>query len=152
MRLDLVTNTMLKDAIVNGQINVNNASLWRPLIDVHDAANAYIRALDSNTDITGVFNVATDNYTIGRLADIVQSEAATHGIEAKVNVRNIPDVRSYRVTSKKAKSTIDFKPEISMRETVRHMIQMIRDNNITDFDNPKYYNVEQMKLFLQDKT
>jgi len=148
MRFDLVTNAMLKDAVTTGTVNVHNASLWRPLIDVHDAANAYLRAIDAGDEVTGIFNVATDNYTIGRLADIVQEEAAAAGIESKVNVLNIPDVRSYRVTSDKARATLDFSPEIDMRETVRRIVQMIKQGAVTDFTDSKYYNVLKMKEFL----
>src|SRR4029077_12595522 len=57
MRLDLVVNTMFKCAIRDGEITVNNPSIWRPIISIEDAASAYIRAIEANEMVSGIFNV-----------------------------------------------------------------------------------------------
>ncbi len=43
MRLDLIINTMFKTAVCERRIMVNNPSIWRPILSIEDAANAYIR-------------------------------------------------------------------------------------------------------------
>src|SRR5580704_558264 len=71
MRLDLVINTMFKDALRNGEITVNNPAIWRPIISMEDAANAYVRAIEASEKLSGIFNVASGNYTIGEVGDLV---------------------------------------------------------------------------------
>ena len=67
MRLDLIVNTMFKFAMSKGEVTVNNASIWRPILDIRDAAMAYLRAIQAHSSISGVFNIASDNYTVGQV-------------------------------------------------------------------------------------
>ena len=53
MRLDLIINTMLKAAMKDRTITVNNPSIWRPILSIDDAATAYIRAIEANEKISG---------------------------------------------------------------------------------------------------
>ena len=71
MRLDLVVNAMFKSSIADGVITVNNPAIWRPILSVRDAAAAYIRSIETNSGISGVFNVASGNYTVGEIDDYV---------------------------------------------------------------------------------
>ena len=52
-------------AIVN--ITVNNPSIWRPILSIEDAATAYVRAIEANQRISGIFNIASGNYTVGEV-------------------------------------------------------------------------------------
>src|ERR1039458_1538056 len=61
MRLDLIVNTMFKTAMRDRTITVNNPSIWRPILSIEDAATAYIRAVETNQKISGIFNVASGN-------------------------------------------------------------------------------------------
>ena len=72
MRLDLVVNTMFKTAVADKVITVNNPAIWRPILSIQDAASAYIRAIEANEGISGIFNVASGNYTVGELGDLVK--------------------------------------------------------------------------------
>ncbi len=54
-------------------ITVNNPSIWRPLLGIQDAATAYIRAIEANQKISGIFNIASGNYTVGEVADLVKA-------------------------------------------------------------------------------
>jgi nucleoside-diphosphate-sugar epimerase len=53
-------------------ITVNNPSIWRPILGIEDAATAYIRAVEANYKLSGIFNVASGNYTVGEVADLVK--------------------------------------------------------------------------------
>src|SRR6201998_2845710 len=57
MRLDLIVNTMFKSAIKDRTIIINNPSIWRPILSIQDAATAYIRSIEANHKISGIFNV-----------------------------------------------------------------------------------------------
>ena len=74
MRLDLIINTMFACAMRDGQITVHNPSIWRPIISIEDAASAYMRAIEANERMSGIFNVASGNYTVGEAADQVKTE------------------------------------------------------------------------------
>lgn len=146
MRFDLVTNAMVRSALTRKRIDVHNPSLWRPLLDVRDAARAYLCALDADQSITGIFNIAQDNYTIGHLADEVAQELKQFGLDVPLNIEHRHDVRSYRVSVAKASAVLGFRPTLSMKDTVREIMAHILQNEIMDFDDPRYYNVEQMKV------
>src|ERR1700744_5312542 len=65
MRFDLLVNTMFKCAMKDGVIRVNNPATWRPILSIEDAAMAYIRAVEANQSLSGIFNVASGNHTVG---------------------------------------------------------------------------------------
>ena len=149
MRLDLVVNTMFKSAVSDGVITVNNPAIWRPILAVEDAATAYIRAIEANQSISGVFNVASGNYTVGEIADYVKDAVEQFlDIHAKLNIRHIQDFRNYKVSIKKANEVLSFKP----RYDIVAMVKTLADNlvNFKDFDNPKYYNIQVFKSMHQD--
>ena len=87
MRLDLIVNTMFKTAVCDHQITVNNPSIWRPILSVQDAANAYIRAIEASPRISGIFNIASGNYTVGEVGDLVRAAVEEHmGISVKLTM------------------------------------------------------------------
>src|SRR5207245_849956 len=46
MRFDLIVNMMFRNAMKERVININNPSIWRPILSIEDAATAYIRAVE----------------------------------------------------------------------------------------------------------
>ena len=141
MRLDLIVNTMFKTALATGEIIINNPSIWRPILSIQDAANAYVRAIEAAPAISGVFNIASGNYTVGEVADYVK-EAVEKKLKKKVklNIKNIQDFRKYKVSVEKAMNMLSFKPA----HTVESILDDLIDNldKFKDFDNPNYYNIQ----------
>ena len=144
MRFDLVVNTMTKTALTENKIVVNNPSLWRPLVDIRDVVSAYIRSIESSLEITGIYNISYDNYTIGRLADEIKDELNNCGYDIKIIVKNIQDVRNYKVTNSKAKMQLDFTPKLSPRDSVKEILKNIDAKKI-NFNENKYYNIATFK-------
>ena len=72
MRLDLIVNTMFKNGVRNREITVNNPSIWRPILSIEDATNGYVRAIEASDRISGIFNIASGNYTVGEVGDLVK--------------------------------------------------------------------------------
>jgi len=67
MRYDLVVNTFLKDVLSKGYLTIHyGGEMWRPLVDVRDAARAYITCLEADeSKVHGqVFNVVYGNFRI----------------------------------------------------------------------------------------
>lgn len=141
MRLDLIVNTMFKTALSTGEIIINNPSIWRPILSIQDAANAYVRAIEAAPAISGVFNIASGNYTVGEVADYVK-EAVEKKLKKKVklNIKNIQDFRNYKVSVEKAMNMLSFKPAHTVESILDDLIENL--DKFKDFDNPNYYNIQ----------
>lgn len=149
MRLDLVINTMFKAAISTGAITVNNPAIWRPILSIQDAVDAYTRAIEVDYEISGIFNVASGNYTVGELADIVMDViVASLGTKIKVKIKHIKDFRNYKVTVEKARNILSFKPKRGAEAIVEELIKNL--DTFKDFDNPNYYNIEVFKNLMSE--
>jgi nucleoside-diphosphate-sugar epimerase len=144
MRLDLIVNTMFKAAMKDHVITVNNPSIWRPILSIDDAATAYIRAVEANQKISGVFNVASGNYTVGEVADLVKSAIEDRmGIKVGLEIKHIQDFRNYKVTTEKAANVLSFHPMGDVRSIVLNLIDNYEE--FRDFDNPVYSNIQSFK-------
>ena len=143
MRYDLVVNAMTKTALTKGKIVVHNPSLWRPIIDINDVCTAYVRSIESNPFLSGVYNICYDNYTIGRLAEEIREELKDHGFEIELEILNRQDVRNYKACNTKAKVELDFVPSTPPRQSVKNILENIGDN--FDFSDKKYYNIKVFK-------
>jgi nucleoside-diphosphate-sugar epimerase len=144
MRLDLIVNTMFKCAIQDGVITINNPAIWRPILDIRDAASAYIRAIEANEAISGIFNVASGNYTVGEVGDYVHTGLIKLlDIHPKLNIKRIEDFRNYKVSIKKAQEVLSFKPMYSVVDTIKSLVDNL--DSFRDFDNPQYYNIHTFK-------
>ncbi len=145
MRLDLIINTMFKSAMRDGEITVNNPSIWRPIISIEDATRAYIRAIEANQKIWGVFNVASGNYTVGEVADQVKMEIEERlGERVKLNIKHVKDARNYKVSFEKAKNVLSFHPRHDVKSIVRNLIENM--DRFSDWDNQLYYNIQTFQL------
>src|SRR5690606_19617743 len=72
MRLDLVVNALFRTSVTEGVIRVNNPAIWRPILSMQDAVSAYVRAIECRPSISGIFNIASGNYTLGEVGDQVR--------------------------------------------------------------------------------
>lgn len=150
MRYDLVVNTFVKDALSKGYITIYyGGEMWRPLVEVRDVARAFARLLTAEEDrIAGqIFNLVYRNYRISELALRVQRGLREVGVKVEIRADyQYKGVRTYRVLGKKLDRVVGFEPQISVEDSVKHMVSQIRQNGLTDFDNPRYYNIQWMKL------
>jgi nucleoside-diphosphate-sugar epimerase len=144
MRFDLVVNTMFKNALMHGEITVNNPSIWRPIFHIQDACTAYIRAIQAPDYISGVFNVASDNYTLGQIGDVVSVEMSKLlNKEIKVHINDVKDFRNYKVSIQHAKLTLGFTPIYTVKDIIHDLFQ--KASNITNLEDDKFYNIKVFK-------
>lgn len=140
MRLDLVVNTMFMSALTNRTIVVNNPAIWRPILSIRDATSAYIRAVESAHEISGIFNVASGNYTVGEIADYVREGVRDYlDVATRIEVRDLQDYRNYKVTCEKAANILGFKPRCDVKDIVKDLAENFE--NFKDMDNTRYYNI-----------
>lgn len=145
MRLDLIVNTMFRDAVRHQMITVNNPAIWRPVLSIEDASRAYIRAIEAEPAIGGIYNIASANYTVGEIADLVNSELeAQAGIRPRLRIKHMSEFRSYKVKTDKAANMLSFHPRDDIRAIVQHLLANL--DAFKDWDNPAYYNLEYFKM------
>jgi len=144
MRLDLIVNTMFKSAILTNEINVHNPAIWRPILGISDAVTAYIRAIESDNHISGLFNVASGNYTVGEVADLVKNSINTKmNKDITLNIEHRQDYRNYKVSINRAKNILSFKPRSDIDDIVQDLI--INFDKFDDLKKKTYYNIEVFK-------
>jgi nucleoside-diphosphate-sugar epimerase len=140
MRFDLIVNTMYKTCVQDGRIVVNNASLWRPILDMRDAVSAYLRAIQADYTISGVFNIASDNYTVGQVGDMVKEEMERLlDRRLDIEIKHIEDYRNYKVAIGKARTVLGFEPSRTVRDMIADL-HAHRDE-YGDLDDDRYYNI-----------
>lgn len=140
MRFDLLVNTMFRASMVDGKITVNNPAIWRPLLDIRDAVNMYIKSIEADYAISGVFNAASENYTVGQVADMVQSELkrlADKDIE--IETKGVKDFRNYKVSIDKAKKELNYIPKYKIEDTIQDVFEHLDEYG--DFSDEMFYNI-----------
>ena len=151
MRFDLIINTMYKNAILNRKLTVNNPSIWRPIIDIRDTSQAFLRAIQANLSISGSFNVAVDNYTVGQIGDMVKEEMELlTGEKVAIEILDRQDFRNYKVSCHRAKNVLGFLPRYGVLEIIKSL-HAHRDE-YGDFSNDGFYNIATFKRVFSDMT
>lgn len=151
MRFDLIINTMFKCAMQTGVIRVNNPAIWRPFLSIEDAAMAYIRAVEANESLSGIFNIASGNHTVGEIGDLVQLAIREElGKKVSLDILHVKDVRNYKVSIERAKTILSFHPHNSVRCIVKNLIDHM--DKYGDWENPDYYNIHVFKSLEQART
>ncbi len=144
MRFDLIVNTMYKSAMIHGKLTVNNPSIWRPVIDVRDTSTAFLRAVQANLSISGSFNVAYDNFTVGQIGDMVKDgmEELT-GKKVRIETLDKEDFRNYKVSCLRAKNILGFLPRHGVFEILKSLHE--HHDEYGDFSNKNFYNIDTFK-------
>lgn len=138
MRYDLVVNLFTAQAKVNKEITVFGGSQQRPFVHIQDAANAMIFLLSHS--LTGVYNVANDDYNILEIGKLISDKTG-----CKINInKDVVDKRNYQVSNKKL-TNHGFKFSRSLSDDLS-IYEMFRDESSSEFFLDKYSNVKMMRL------
>ena len=150
MRLDLVVNTMFKTALQDGRITVNNPSIWRPILAIQDAASVYVRSVEAAPHVSGTFNVASENTTLGALADQVAATLRRElDLDPELRILDSHDVRNYKVAFDRARLVLGFHPSYDIDAIVTDLVQ--NRERFADLDNPAYYNIATFRSLTQEE-
>lgn len=139
IRFDLVVNTLVMRAIVHGKISIFGGEQYRPLLHVRDVASVICNAFEETH--TGIYNLHSENATIIKIAEHVKKYFPVLQIEmADVSFE---DNRNYRVSSKKAKMELNFKPVLTIADGIRELKQLfeegrVKNSFLTRFSNYLY--------------
>ncbi len=139
LRLDLVLNDFVANAVACGKINIlSDGSPWRPLIHVKDMARAIEWAIQRPADNGGNFlavntGIKTWNYQVRELAETVANVIT--GVEVMVNKDAAPDKRSYRVNFDLYKSLApEHQPQVTLHDAVNELQKHLTEMNFVDTD------------------
>lgn len=143
MRFDLVVNAMTKDAVTKKKIFVyNGGTQWRPFINVEDAADVFIRCLQSPLKmIKGqILNIGskTQNYRIIDIAHMVKNCIPLARI---VTQGRSHDARNYFVSFAKMEKILKMRAKRQLKESINKIKSSIINGEIKDVNDPSHYNI-----------
>jgi nucleoside-diphosphate-sugar epimerase len=150
MRFDLVVNTFVKDALLNGKLLLHGGGwMWRPLVDVRDASDAMIAAYEAPAEkVRGeIFNVLHSNYQIRELAMLVAGSVQLLGRSVTLEEQPAPRLtRDYECSNTKLASRLGFQPSRSVVEAIEGILAAIDVEDRTMLTDPRFYNIRWLEL------
>lgn len=150
MRYDLVVNAFARAAWEHGRLTVNaGGEMWRPLLAIEDAAEAYANALELPADLVRgrAFNVLHKNYRILELAHWCKYVLRQRRpIEVDVMYDDGVQPRSYQVSGARFAETFGYQPPRGITATLHALWDRFEHGQLTDFDNPLYFNMTWLRL------
>ena len=155
LRSDLVVNNFVACALAHNRIEVmSDGSPWRPLIDVRDVSDIFIRFLsapwkETNGNIINIgFN--ENNFQVKDLLHIIQKQLPDCTI--KYTGEHGSDARSYRVVFDKLHRLLPgIKQQWTIEKSVKDLIAQLKKFNFTkdDFTSGKYARLEILKKLMK---
>ncbi len=153
MRYDLVVNAFARAAWERSRLTVfAGGEMWRPLLAIEDAAEAYINALELPADLVRgrAFNVLHKNYRILELAHWCKHVLRNRRpVEVDVMYDDGVPPRSYQVTGARFAETFGYRPPRGITQTMHALWERFEGGVATDFDNPLYYNITWLRLLMR---
>lgn len=121
-RTDLLVNEMVWRAVTDGFVALYEPNYQRNFLSIHDAAAAFIFALDNWEDMCGnVYNVGNDedNMSKAELCDIIRQQVP--GFRVTEMAGFDVDQRNYNVSSARMMA-LGWKPQCRVADGVRELI------------------------------
>lgn len=141
IRLDLVVNVLVVNAVKTNSITLFGGNQYRPLLHVKDVANMIYQVLDDKyANKRGIYNLHYKNMKIIDLADVFKK----HFPDLIVNKTEMSfqDLRNYRVSSDKAIKELDFNPTYTIDYGIKQIKELIIDSRIKNTNNNRYNNYQ----------
>jgi len=137
-RFDLAVNIMTMKALFDHKITVHGGTQYRAFCHVSDAADAYIKCLETPLDTIKdtIYNIASENLQILHVAKTIE-----HYIpDSSSEIVDIEDKRNYIVSGKNADTTFSLHHKFLIDDTVQSLIK--DKEKFKDFENKKYSNIK----------
>ena len=153
MRFDLVVNIFVLHAWRNRLLTVHGSGeVWRPLLHIRDAVDAYIHLLWAPTErIRGeAFNLVHKNYRILELAHWVTEILEQHrGVEVHVKRDRTKgeSLRSYYVDGEKITKALGFRPDRGVAEATLEIWDALERGEFGDEpeNDQRYFNIRWLR-------
>lgn len=149
MRFDLAINGMVLGYYKNGMIPImRDGKQWRPFVNVKDTSNAFIKVLEAEQEqVNGqIFNVGSDEQNI-QIFNLAKLVAEACKLTFRYEWYGDCDTRSYRVSFKKIKEILSFKPQTSIKEGAKNVFDALNEGRLNPED-PRMITVKWYKHLL----
>jgi len=156
MRFDLAINGMVLGFFKNGKIPVmRDGKQWRPFVHVKDTSRAFIRVLESDTDLVNgqIFNVSSDDQNV-QIFELAKRVAKSIDLPFNYEWYGSPDKRSYRVSFGKINKILKFRTKYTPEDGAKEVYDAIKKGDLNP-DDPKtitvkwYAHLLEMQQFLK---
>ncbi|MEW5692169.1 MAG: bifunctional SDR family oxidoreductase/aminotransferase class I/II-fold pyridoxal phosphate-dependent enzyme [Candidatus Hydrogenedentota bacterium] len=161
MRFDLLVNIMTARAFKDKKIFVvGGGEQWRPLVQVEDAATAFLKIINSKREkVAGeIFNVGSDdqNFRVITVANMINDIIP----DAKlIKVPEDQDIRTYNVSFEKIKKVLDFVPAHNVPEAIikirdalaKGVVKFEGDKDEMTVTTERYINLTKFNPMLEEK-
>jgi nucleoside-diphosphate-sugar epimerase len=141
-RFDLVVNLLTAKALTDGQITIYGGDQWRPFVHVDDAALAVVKVLQAPLAQVRnqIYNVGANeqNLTIQQVGELIRLVPTAILLHKGADT----DKRNYRVSFNKIQDTLKFKPQWTIEQGVRQVIEAFQNGDVKDYRYAKYSNVK----------
>lgn len=151
LRLDLSVNILTNHAVTKNKITVFGGDQLRPNLHVKDYCAAVEMFLTAPAEKiqNEIFNVGFQNMSIKDIALLVKKVVEElYPERGSIEIVTTPsdDNRSYHINSSKVARILGFKPQFSIEDAVRDLVNAFRQGKIPNsFDDDWYYNIRTMK-------
>ena len=136
LRVDLVLNVLTIRAVKERHMRVFGGQQYRPLLHVRDVSTAILPNIESN--VSGIFNLHTENVTILELAERIT--ALIPNVETEITESSFQDARNYMVSSDKARNAFDFIPKWTIEDGIKEVSEVVSSGRIPDINLPRFSN------------
>jgi nucleoside-diphosphate-sugar epimerase len=141
MRFDLVVNSLVRDAVLNKEMNIVSGEQMRAFIHVKDVAEAFLRCLRAHENLISgeVFNIANNdqNLSINQIANIIKPLIP----DTSVNILSgEPDLTGYRLSTKKIEQVLAFTAKRTLKESITEMRDALKEGVFKDTYSLRYNN------------
>jgi len=135
IRLDLVVNILTQRAAQGLPLTVNGGEQWRPLLHVRDVATAMYYGLSMG--LSGMFNLAVENFTIKEIAELIAKQL----IDVKINytTMSFEDLRNYKVHTE-TWAKYGWEAQHTLAEGIQEITEVICQGRIKNVSDPVYSN------------
>lgn len=145
-RFDLVLNAFAGQIANNKEINIFGGDQWRPFVHIQDVCQVIIKIIKLDSKVTNgqIFNIASFNHTLSEVGKKISKIFP----KIKINVLDTNfDKRNYRVSAKKAKSILKFKPKYNLEKGIKDLVKFTLKNKIKNIKHKKFLNILNAEKF-----
>ena len=149
MRFDIAVNAMTLNAYKTNKIRLmRDGEQYRPFVHVIDISRSILNVLSQPKDVVGgeVFNIGGDslNVKLKDLAKIIKNEVDP---TSEIEWYGDPDIRSYKVSFKKALNELKFKTVVDIKKGAQEILDKLKSGELADL--PQTHTVEYYKKLLE---
>jgi nucleoside-diphosphate-sugar epimerase len=143
VRNDVMINSMVYNALTDGEIKLYIKDILRPILGIGDLSRAIKTIIDTEEDRRGIYNLASFNSTSGDIAYGVSKITGVKVTEYETDPNNITNAKlqtksyNFSINCDKFKSTFGFE----FKETIESISQEL----LTNFDNIIFTSRNQFK-------